>query len=59
MEGLITFLLVLIAFDTSLLVFIAFDTSSISNKLGSINRNLIDIKEQIKKEGNNDSKRDV
>ena len=49
MEGLITFLLVLIAFDTS----------SISNKLGKINQNLIDIKQQIKKEGNNDSKRDV
>ena len=39
MEGLITILL----------VFIAFDTSSISSKLDKINQNLIDIKEQIKK----------
>ena len=44
MEGIITFILVLIAFDVA----------SISSKLDKINQNLIDIKEQIKKEGNNE-----
>ena len=44
MEGIITFILVLIAFDVA----------SISSKLDKINHNLTDIKEQIKKEGNNE-----
>ena len=41
MEELIIFLLLLITFNTA----------SISDKLGKINQNLIDIKEQIKKGG--------
>ena len=41
MEGIITFILALIAFDVA----------SISSKLDKINKNLIDIKEQIEELG--------